>query len=51
MYLLTEKTQRRGSYRQVASEVFKEKGYYRSTMDDIARRLGISKGANSNGIL
>src|SRR5580698_3829191 len=30
---------------QVASEVFKEKGYYRSTMDDIAGRLGISKGA------
>jgi AcrR family transcriptional regulator len=28
-----------------ASEVFKEKGYYRSTMDDIANRLGISKGA------
>jgi AcrR family transcriptional regulator len=30
---------------QAASEVFKEKGYYRSTMDDIANRLGISKGA------
>ena len=30
---------------QAASEVFREKGYYRSTMDDIASRLGISKGA------
>jgi AcrR family transcriptional regulator len=30
---------------QAASDVFREKGYYRSTMDDIAGRLGISKGA------
>jgi AcrR family transcriptional regulator len=30
---------------QATLEVFKEKGYFRSTMDDIADRLGISKGA------
>ena len=30
---------------QAASEEFKEKGYFRSTMDGIAKRLGISKGA------
>jgi AcrR family transcriptional regulator len=30
---------------QAASEQFKEKGYFRSTMDDVAGRLGISKGA------
>ena len=30
---------------QAALEAFKEKGYSRSTMDDIADRLGISKGA------
>lgn len=30
---------------QAASEQFKEKGYFQSTMDDIANRLGISKGA------
>ncbi len=30
---------------QAASEQFKEKGYFLSSMDDIARRLGISKGA------
>lgn len=28
-----------------ALEVFSSKGYYRSTMDDIARKLGVSKGA------
>ncbi|MGA2663375.1 MAG: TetR/AcrR family transcriptional regulator [Nitrososphaerales archaeon] len=28
-----------------ALEVFKEKGYFRSTMDDIAKKLGISKSA------
>ena len=30
---------------QAAGEVFREKGYFRSTMDDIAARLSISRGA------
>jgi AcrR family transcriptional regulator len=30
---------------QAASEEFREKGYFQSTMDGIANRLGISKGA------
>src|ERR1700730_11071113 len=30
---------------QTASEVFAEKGYRDTTMDDIAKRLGVSKGA------
>jgi len=30
---------------EAALEVFKEKGYFKSTMDDIASKLGISKGA------
>jgi AcrR family transcriptional regulator len=30
---------------EAALEVFKEKGYFKSTMDDIASNLGISKGA------
>ena len=30
---------------QAAADQFKEKGYFQSTMDDIATRLGISKGA------
>jgi AcrR family transcriptional regulator len=30
---------------QAASEEFKDKGYFQSTMDGIAKRLGISKGA------
>jgi AcrR family transcriptional regulator len=30
---------------EAALEVFKEKGYFKSTMDDIANELGISKGA------
>jgi len=29
----------------VANKVFAEKGYHEATMDDIARRLGVSKGA------
>lgn len=28
-----------------AAEVFSEKGYHKSTMDDVARRIGVSKGA------
>ena len=30
---------------EAALEVFSSKGYFRSTMDDIAKRLGVSKGA------
>jgi AcrR family transcriptional regulator len=30
---------------EAALEVFKEKGYFKSTMDDIATKLGISKSA------
>jgi AcrR family transcriptional regulator len=30
---------------ETASEVFAEKGYRESTMDDVARKLGVSKGA------
>jgi len=29
----------------VANKVFAEKGYHEATMDDIAKRLGVSKGA------
>jgi len=30
---------------EVANKVFAEKGYHEATMDDIAKRLGVSKGA------
>jgi AcrR family transcriptional regulator len=30
---------------EVALEVFREKGYFKSTMEDVSNRLGISKGA------
>src|SRR5437870_13659978 len=30
---------------EAANKVFAEKGYHEATMDDIAKRLGVSKGA------
>jgi len=29
----------------VAQQVFSEKGYYRTNMEDVAKRLGVSRGA------
>ncbi len=39
------KEEARRTILQTASEVFAEKGYRESTMDDVAKRLGVSKGA------
>ena len=39
------KQEARGRIVEAALAVFSEKGYHQTTMDDIARRLGVSKGA------
>jgi AcrR family transcriptional regulator len=39
------KEEARKAILQTASEVFTEKGYRESTMDDVAKKLGVSKGA------
>ena len=39
------KEEARGRILDAANKVFAEKGYHEATMDDIAKRLGVSKGA------
>jgi AcrR family transcriptional regulator len=39
------KEEARGRILEAANRVFAEKGYHEATMDDIAKRLGVSKGA------
>jgi len=39
------KEQAKGRIVQAALEVFRKKGYYATTMDDVAERIGVSKGA------
>jgi AcrR family transcriptional regulator len=39
------KEEAKGRILEAANKVFAEKGYHEATMDDIAKRLGVSKGA------
>jgi AcrR family transcriptional regulator len=39
------KEEARGKILEAANKVFTERGYHEATMDDIAKRLGVSKGA------